>query len=193
MPRFIKHVGQTIDTNKKCVVVFRALPDDENNCLIVETESLPADYHDYLIKAVESSTAQTEMEFYTFASRSTFMDGTNMLQSLHKNGWMRKRRVDEIEMIPAQGVTINLKDLNSQITQVAVEESAPKTKPAGVLSDSDIANQMRSQAAFFRKEAERLLAEANDLDPVAPVSETPVVSEILELPVKKGPGRPKKK
>ena len=193
MPRFIKHVGQTIDTNKKCVVVFRALPDDENNCLIVETESLPADYHDYLIKAVESSTAQTEMEFYTFASRSTFMDGTNMLQSLHKNGWMRKRRVDEIEMIPAQGVTINLKDLNSQITQVAVEESAPKTKPAGVLADSDIANQMRSQAAFFRKEAERLLAEANDLDPVAPVSETPVVSEILELPVKKGPGRPKKK
>jgi len=193
MPRFIKHVGQTIDTHKKCVVVFRTLPDDENNCLIVETESLPPNYHDYLIKAVESPTAQTEMEFYTYASRSTFMDGTNMLQSLHKNGWMRKRRVDEIEMMPTQGVTVNLKELNSQIAQVAVEESASKTKPAGVLSDSDIANQMRNQAAFFRKEAERLLAEANDLDPVAPVSETPVVSEILELPVKKGPGRPKKK
>ena len=63
------------------------------------------------------------MEFYTYASRSTFMDGTNMLQSLHKNGWMRKRRVDEIEMIPTQGVTVNLKELNSQIAQVAVEES----------------------------------------------------------------------
>jgi hypothetical protein len=193
MPRFIKHVGQTIDTNKKCVVVFRTLPDDATNCLIVETESLPPDYHDYLIKAVESATAQTEMEFYTFASRSTFMDGTNMLQSLHKNGWMRKRRVDEIEMIPAQGVAINLKDLNSQISQVAINEAEQKTKTAGVLSDSDIANQMRSQAAFFKKEAERLLSEANALDPVASVSESPVVPEILELPVKKGPGRPKKK
>jgi hypothetical protein len=86
-------------------------------------------------------------------------------------------------MLPTLEHKILLKDLNEQLDRAGrttsgdISQLAPEGKPAGVLDEKDIANQMRSQAAFFRKEAERLLKEANDLDPTAvtasPVAEAP--------------------
>jgi hypothetical protein len=202
MANFLKHVGQTIDTNKKCVVVFRSLPDEPDQCLIVETEALPPVYHDYLIEAVESPNAQQEMDFYNYAGRSNFQDGSNMLQALHKYGLLRKRNVDQIEMLPTPGVVINLRELNNQLSQLNGEQAQAQanTKQAGVLSDSDIANQMRSQAAFFLKEAKRLSGEADKLDPTTglttiPTTETSTDEEAVDEStgeVKKSRGRPKK-
>ncbi len=201
MANFLKHVGQTIDTNKKCVVVFRSLPDEPDQCLIVETEALPPVYHDYLIEAVESPNAQQEMDFYNYAGRSNFQDGSNMLQALHKYGLLRKRNVDQIEMLPTPGVVINLRELNNQLSQLngEQEQAQANTKQAGVLSDGDIANQMRSQAAFFLKEAKRLSEEADKLDPRTGLVTTPSEPTIAEQAiddatgeVKKSRGRPKK-
>jgi hypothetical protein len=187
---FIKHVGQTIDTNKKCIVVFRSVPNDENSCLIVETEALPANYHDKLIESVESPSAQSEMDFFNYAQREVFHDGNNMLQALHKFGWLKKKQVDQIEMMPTPGVTINLRELNKQLSGIN-EQSQPEKTP-GVLSDKDIANQMRSQAAFFKKEYERLTAEADTLDPqtTMPAASTASVQDTADQ--KRGRGRPKK-
>lgn len=192
---FIKHVGQTVDTNKKCIVVFRSLPGDEGSCLIVETEALPANYHDKLIEAVESPSAQSEMDFFSFAQREVFHDGNNMLQTLHNFGWLKKKQVDQIEMMPAPGVAINLRELNNQLSGIK-EQSQEKTP--GVLSDKDIANQMRSQAAFYKKEAQRLFDEAEALDPqtTAPVPSVQVSSmptADIAGEAKRGRGRPKKK
>ena len=202
MANFLKHVGQTIDTNKKCVVVFRSLPDEPDQCLIVETEALPPVYHDYLIEAVESPNAQQEMDFYNYAGRSNFQDGSNMLQALHRYGLLRKRNVDQIEMLPTPGVVINLRELNNQLLQLNGEQAQAQanTKQAGVLSDSDIANQMRSQAAFFLKEAKRLSGEADKLDPTTGLSTTPTTETLTAEEavddstgeVKKSRGRPKK-
>jgi hypothetical protein len=196
---FIKHVGQTVDTNKKCIVVFRSIPNEEGSCLIVETEALPANYHDKLIESVESPTAQSEMDFYSFAQREVFHDGNNMLQAMHQFGWLKKKQVDQVEMMPAPGVVINLRELNQQLNDIkAKADQSQQEKAAGVLSDKDLANQMRSQAAFYAKEAQRLSEEANKLDPqsVAP----PIVQKVA-IPVqnveatdaKRGRGRPKKK
>ena len=118
MPEFIKHVGQVNQSNKKCVVVFREIPGEESSCLIVETESLPELYHDDLINAVESHGSQSDMDFYKFAQRSTFHDGTNMLESLHLKGLLKKVSVNEITMIPTRDATILLADLNSQLRQI---------------------------------------------------------------------------
>ena len=46
MSRNIKHVGQILNTQKRCVVVFRELPDDPTNCLVVDTDALPDWMHD---------------------------------------------------------------------------------------------------------------------------------------------------
>jgi hypothetical protein len=192
---FIKHVGQTIDTNKKCIVVFRTLPGDEGSCLIVETEALPANYHDKLIESVESPTAQSEMDFYSFAQREVFHDGNNMLQAMHQFGWLKKKQVDQIEMMPAPGIAINLRELNKQLNDIKEQaDQKQQEKTAGVLSDKDIANNLRSQAAFYLKESKRLIEEAKALDPQTTTTvPADSVTTITADSGKRGRGRPKKK
>lgn len=181
MPQFIKHVGQVDSTGKKCVVVFREIPGDTGSCLVVETEILPQQYHDDLITAVESASAQEDLDFFKFASRSTFHDGRNMLEALHLSGWLRKHGTNEITMLPTREVSIGLNELNRQISDInnqgrttsgdiSAGEPVVESKPAGVLDDAQLANQMRSQAAYFQKEAQRLLAEAEALNPGQPVT-----------------------
>jgi hypothetical protein len=192
MPNFIKHVGQVNATGKKCVIVFRSLPNDSNNCLVVETESLPSLYHDTLIEAVESPSAQAEKDFYNYAGRSVFHDGVNMLQGLHQNNWLRKFPTEEITVKPTPDMGISLLDLNRQLSALDPDSkttsgainASPTEEPAnapGTLSDKQIAAQMRSQATFFRNEADRLLKEANDLDP----NSGQKIAEVTEMPRQK--------
>ena len=179
MPKFTKHVGQVVSTGKKCVVVFRTIPNDTSSCLVVLTEDIPTNYHDDLINAVESDSAQDDMDFYKYAQRTQFHDGRTILEGSHASGWLVKYPTSEIMMLPTLEHKILLKDLNEQLDRAGrttsgdIAQPAPDGKPAGVLDEKDIANQMRSQAAFFRKEAERLLKEANDMDPTA-VTASPV-------------------
>lgn len=204
MPQFLKHVGQIDTTGKKCVVVFREIPGETDSCLVVETESLPQLYHDDVINAIESDSAQEDMDFYKYASRSVLHDGRNMLEAFHVSGWLKKMPTTQITMLPTREIKIRLDDLNGQLNQLnnagkttsgdVNNQPAEESKTAGVLSDSQIANQMRSQAAFFKKEAERLYAEAEELDPqttsIPKETKPPVTTEATE---KKGRGRPKKK
>ena len=196
MPEFIKHVGQVNQSNKKCVLVFREIPGEESSCLIVETESLPELYHDDLINAVESHGSQSDMDFYKFAQRSTFHDGTNMLESLHLKGLLKKVSVNEITMIPTRDATILLADLNSQLRQInnegrttsgdinaTVDEPQESNSP-GTLSDKQIANQMRSQAEYFQREANRLLKEAEALDPGKTVNSS-ATEAVVDKPKRK--------
>ena len=179
MPKFTKHGGQVVSTGKKCVVVFRTIPNDTSSCLVVLTEDIPTNYHDDLINAVESDSAQDDMDFYKYAQRTQFHDGRTILEGSHASGWLMKYPTSEIMMLPTLEHKILLKDLNEQLDRAGrttsgdISQPAPEGKPAGVLDEKDIANQMRSQAAFFRKEAERLLKEANDMDPTA-VTASPV-------------------
>ncbi len=204
MPQFLKHVGQIDTTGKKCVVVFREIPGETDSCLVVETESLPQLYHDDVINAIESDSAQEDMDFYKYASRSVLHDGRNMLEAFHVSGWLKKMPTTQITMLPTREIKIRLDDLNVQLNQLnntgkttsgdVNNPPAEESKTPGVLSDSQIANQMRSQAAFFKKEAERLFAEAEELDPqttsIPKATKPPVTTEATE---KKGRGRPKKK
>lgn len=193
MPKFTKHVGQVVSTGKKCVVVFRTIPNDTTSCLVIQTEDIPNLYHDDLINAVESDTAQENMDFYKYAQRTQFHDGRTILEGSHQSGWMKKFLTTEIMMLPTLEHKILLSDLNQQLDQAGrttsgdISQPSPEGKPAGVLDEKDIANQMRGQAAFFRKEAERLLKEANDLDPTAATAQ-----QIAEAPKPKRASNKKK-
>lgn len=179
MPKFIKHVGQVVSTGKKCVVVFRTIPNDTNSCLVIQTEDIPTLYHDDVINAVESDSAQEDMDFYKFAQRTQYHDGRNMLEGSHKSGWLVKYSTEQVMMLPTLEHKILLKELNEQLDRAGrttsgdISQPVPQGKPAGILDEKDIANQMRSQAAFFRKEAERLNKEAEAMDPqtTAPIAE----------------------
>jgi hypothetical protein len=113
----IKHVGRVRGSGRKCLVVFRTLPNDAFNCLVVLTEHLHPTYHDALINLVESNAGQTSFEFADVLARSVFSDGTQMLQSLHLQGMLTKLPTDQIEMVPNSSTSIVLSELNQLIAE----------------------------------------------------------------------------
>lgn len=128
-----KHVGRIKNTGRKCLVVFRTLPGDAFNCLIIQTESLTPDYHDQLIKLVESPAAQASNEFSEVLARAIFSDGSTMLPSLHVKGLLAKVPTDQVEMLPNNQTSILLADLNQLIAEqqgVSVQDLAIKPNPA---------------------------------------------------------------
>lgn len=185
----LKHVGQIINTQKRVIVVFREIPDDTNNCLVVDTDAAPDWMHDDLISAVESNGAQASANFYEYAQRSVFTDGTNMLQTLHEQGRLNKHPTNNIAMTPNNSVSVNLAELNTLIatetdgkpvvvpddTELGAASTAASLDMNAVaasipmsetpIDDGDIAKNMLAQAEGFLAEAETLKAQAYDLDP----------------------------
>ena len=206
MAQFIKHVGIN-GQGKKCVVVFRELPGDSDSALVIQTETLPTLYHDDLISAIENVNCQDSMEPSEYLFRQSFHDGANMLNTLHQKGWMVKVPTKSVMMTPRPGVSINLVDLNRELTQIKREQNAtgtrstdvtsnaPAATPPGIITDESLAAKYRSQANGFEVEARKLREEAEKLDPkgavaVAPVN--PIQSTTATSEIKKGRGRPAK-
>lgn len=206
MAQFIKHVGVN-GQGKKCVVVFRELPGDADSALVIPTDALPQLYHDDLIAAIESVNCQASMDPSDYLFRQSFHDGTNMLNTLHQKGWMVKVPTKSVAMTPKPGVTINLVDLNRELKQLNNEQAAQTgtrssdivankpaepASPPGVITDEQLASRYRRQAAQFKAEAERLLKEAEELDPKGAAVVAPVSPTLTTEVVKRGRGRPAK-
>ena len=95
--RHYKHIGELADESKaKVVIMYRTVPGEADNCLVVGTKFLPDQYHNALMKAVESEGGQDADEFADYASRQTFPDGTNMLAMLHNDNYIKKFKTKEV-------------------------------------------------------------------------------------------------
>ena len=134
--RHFKHIGELADESKaKVVIVYRTVPDEPNNCLVVGTKFLPDMYHNALMRAVESDGGQDAKELGEFLGRQTFPDGTNMLAVLHSDNYIKKFATKEI--IVTFGNTddgrIALNKLNEQmardlgvkVSELAVKDETP--------------------------------------------------------------------
>ena len=187
----LKHVGRVKKNQKKVVVAYRTVPGDPLSCVVVATESLMADEHDSLMKAVESDAGQSAYEFAEAMSRTSLPDGRNMLAGFHTTGKMLKMATSDIEMIPDRNTSVDLDELNRQIAmqkgvsiedlaltnnstkKPVVEETAVETLPSNepvetqeeVITDEELAAKYRSDADRLYKEAKRLREEAEKLSP----------------------------
>lgn len=176
----LKHVGRVATTKKKCIIVYRTLPGDAHNCLIVPTENLPDAYHDALINLVESNAGQTAYEFAEVMSRSTFPDGSTMLAALHAQGRLIKVGTSDIEMTPTNSNSIILSELNQIIAEqrgVAVDElslksntpdakqaqTAPVAETVEPTVTATVPTTPEAQAKQFRSDADRLSKQAAEL------------------------------
>ena len=91
---YFKHVGELGDASKaKVIVVFRVVPGEPNNCLVVGTKFLPDMYHNALMRAVESEGGQASEELGSFLGRQTFPDGTNMLAVLNNDNYIKSLKL----------------------------------------------------------------------------------------------------
>lgn len=200
----IKHVGKT-HTGKKCVVVFREVPDEPHNCLVVDTDALPDWMHDDIMNAVESPGAQQSNDFYEYAERTVLTDGTNMLQALHTTGRLQKVSTDQITLTPNNEVSVGLTEINNIVRENtgAKPVVAPSTEQVGMagkdtaptpvmesavapsnnegISDTDLAKQFLAQAKGYETEAKSLKAQAYELAPgLKPGPKKPVAKKESE-------------
>lgn len=182
----MKHVGKMKNNSARVVVVYRTLPGEATNCLVVGTQGLSDSYHDSLMTLIEGDSGQQANELADILSVRKFPDGSNMLQYLHVNGHLKKVRTEMVLMTPNPQTQIPLNELNQLIaTQkgVRVEDLAvsdgseqrtvSKEKPAEPAPvESEVKEvfkltpaEMRSRADALYKEAAKLRKEADELDP----------------------------
>ena len=191
----LKHVGRVSTTGRKCLVVYRTLPGDAYNCLIVPTENLADEQHDALINLVSSPSGQGSYEFAEVLARSRFPDGSVMLANLHANGRLVKLPTDAIEMTPNPQIRVKLSELNQIIAEqrgvsvqdlaltdsqkedklkdgkVEVQELTKEVKDISPakgeenLTSDERASKLRSEADRLYKEAAKLRKEAEELSP----------------------------
>ena len=118
--RHFKHIGELADGSKaKVVILYRTVPGEADNCLVVGTKFLPDLYHNGLMKAVESEGGQSADELADYLGRQTFPDGTNMLAMLHNDNYIKKFKTKEIMVTYGSGEDgrILLNKLNEMIAK----------------------------------------------------------------------------
>jgi hypothetical protein len=185
---FLKHIGQV--AGRKCAIIYREVPGEQHMALVVYTETLNRMLHDSLIKCIESDIGQHSESLADALNRSYTQEGKIILHVLHTEGMLKKVKTVDVIVTPAPNQTIKLNELNTLLNEMQQGEDAIKRMkeidssrgmqdPAdiarrmnqksaikqnnGALSDSDIAQQMLSQAEQMERDARGLLAEATRL------------------------------
>lgn len=181
----VKHVGH-VGSGTKVLVVFRTLPGEPTNALVIPTAALKQTYHDELDSLVMKDESQQAFEFATILNVRKFSDGSTMLPSLHAKGLLQKVPTSEVTMTPAttKDSWIKLDELNKIIAdqrgvgidELALTESGQPGKTVavanevvaddqGVMSDEDLANKYRADADALYKEVQELRKKADELSP----------------------------
>ena len=124
--RHFKHIGELVDGGAKVVIMYRTVPGEPNNCLVVGTKFLPDMYHNALMKAVEGDAGQDADEFADYASRQTFPDGTNMLALLHNDNYIKKFKTNEI--VVTYGNTTDGRILLNKLNEMVAKEKGVTVK-----------------------------------------------------------------
>tara|TARA_X000000950_G_scaffold16656_1_gene18123 strand:+ start:10606 stop:11220 length:615 start_codon:yes stop_codon:yes gene_type:complete len=167
----LKHVGYDKTTKRKYVVVFRELPDDTNNALVVEPAQLVDRYHDGLMSAVESTEAQNTDDLYTVLDRKLFFDGENILAHLHVKKFLKKVATNTVILAPTPGTEIGLDKFNTDLGNIVIPEEStdkPSDFKAGQQEEESalgIARNLIIQAQLLEEDARKKRAEAEKVSP----------------------------
>ncbi len=152
-----RHIGRVTNTGANCVVVFIQLDGDEDNALIIESESLPPKYSDLFAEAVMSREAQEEPELSKILSRKIFAAGATMLNLLHQEGYLVKMAIDNITMLPTRNTAMPLRQIIDAMNPEAAKKSGDVSK--------DFAQTKMAEAKRLEADAKKLKEEAYKLDP----------------------------
>jgi len=115
----LKHLGEYKESKTPVIVLFRTVPKEPNNCLIVAPKFLPDVYNEAIMKAVDSDGGQAESELGTYLHRQRFPNGENMLELLHNQNYIKKILTDKIDITYGVGIDgrVSLDELNKLIAK----------------------------------------------------------------------------
>jgi len=185
----LKHVGRLVSNRRKVAVAYRVLPNDPNNCLIVDTASLSDDDHASLMSLIESDAGQRVSDLAEAMQRTRLRDGSIMLAAFHTRGKFRKVLTNQVELTPNTTTAVLLSEVNAAVaeqqgvtvadlaikaganeTEVQTVATAQEVPTSEVLAESQTANISETGvltdedlAAQYRSQADAMFKEAKRL------------------------------
>jgi hypothetical protein len=186
----IKHVGR--HGEKRVAVIFREVPGEEHMALVTYPDQLKQNLHDDLMNAIQSNKGQEANHLGEALHGMTGTDGQTLLNLLHKEGFMKKVRTQDVIMMPRPNTPgARLDEINEIIrgletgsdaaqkmakldAESGMADPAKRAKgieaaakvagvQAGVLGDADIAQNLVTQAEQMKAQMATLQAEAERL------------------------------
>ena len=136
----IKHVGKQGD--KRVAVIFREVPDEAHMALVVYPDQLQQNLHDDLMNAIQSDKGQEARNLGEALHSIRGSNGETILNTIHKNAFMKKVRTQDIIMMPRPNTAgVRLDEINKIINDLdtgsqAAQDMAKLDAQAG-LADPD--------------------------------------------------------
>jgi hypothetical protein len=183
----MKHLA--IHNNKKVAVLFRTVPGEPTNALIVDHEQLPEPIKSNFKQCLESKVGQNALSLSDAANQFSVANGDKLLAALHIGNYIKKVETKDVVLTPNDKTNLPLNELNNIIDGAGGAKQAPVTESpstmgtidlnpgapvvesvdtSSVLSDEQVATDLRNQANGLQREADRMLAEAESLHPAPP-------------------------
>jgi hypothetical protein len=122
--KMIKHVGK--HNNKKIVLLWRRVPNEDHMALVTYSDTLPRIVHDDLMKTLESAVGQNAKELSDVLFRTTMTDGRNLLEVMHKEGFIKKVPTSQVLITPTAKSSVRLDELNDILDEMEKGEEAVK-------------------------------------------------------------------
>ena len=210
----IKHVGKQGD--RKVAVIFREVPDESHMALVVYPDQLQQNLHDDLMNAIQSPKGQEARNLGEALHSIMGSNGDTILNTIHKNAFMKKVRTQDVIMIPQpNNPGVRLDEINKIINDLdtgskAAQDMAKLDAQAGLADPDKNAAAVQAAAAVVGKPsdqgilsdsilAEQLVEQANQMK-VQMQSLEAKISRLMteaaelnpELAPKKKRGRPAK-
>jgi hypothetical protein len=163
---FLKHVGKQGD--RKVAIIFREVPGEPHMCLVTYTETLNQHIHDPLIRCIESDIGQHAESLSDALNRTLGLDGNPILQTLHREGLLKKVNTENIVVTPNSQTKIKLNELNKILTEMKQGEAAVKRmadidQSRGMQTPGEVARRMRENKTRDAKvQPQPLIANSND-------------------------------
>ncbi len=134
--KYFKHTGILKDDGAKVAIIFRTVPEEPENCLVIGPKFLSDVYHNAFMRALESAEGQASFELGTYLARQKFPDGRDMLALLHNDNYIKKIPTAKVIVTygPGEEGKIGLdklnemiaKDMGISLTELSVKEDKPK-------------------------------------------------------------------
>lgn len=171
-----RHMGSIAGTGTRVIVVFREVPDEADQCLVIHADSLPESMRD-AVSHVVSHTGQNTKDLFEALHRERMPNGENMLGALDKYGLLVKKPTESILMHPTRDYSLKLSDLNDQLRAQSEpfhneadlqKKFNPYQEKAEHLDNADaqnIAGNLMIQADDMEADAKRKRAQAFKLRP----------------------------
>ena len=132
------------NTGAKVLVVFRTLPGEADQALVLPVAQLPDQYHDSIMQTVEEDQSQEAFEFGEVMFMRRFPDGRGMLTAMQQDNRLQKVPTDLIQMMPTPTSEVVLSELNKFIAEqknCAVDELYTFVKGAPRKDDTEMVSE----------------------------------------------------